>query len=1313
MSNRRTTSRFMILCASCLLAALPFLRAADSIQWKNIGPGGGGNVRFHAVSPADPNIILAGTDVGGIQRSTDGGLTWKVVNDAIVDPIGGTNYQIYNGFAFDPTNANFVYCGPLKSVDAGQHWLRKTDNFSGTGGLVDPTPHPDGLGTVYLFEYGNVRKSTCGWDNTCGYTTTCPMGPSNCYGMTINSMVLDPNNPNHLIACADGGIFKSDDGASTWTPITGVAGYPDPPKCNGITYHAATGQLFAVLATTPQVSFFWSDPTAWKGGVYTSSTWGASWTDITGPPQAEPLPNLIANGGFENPVGGGNADNWATYGSVTRVNDVTHVFTHSGTWAMRLDYTPEQSAQISVFPRVTVQPGKLYRFSAWFKVNPGSTGLAINAKITNYAAPEPNQTLVNFLDRGYPNLEIFNAAPWQTGEWRRIETLIEPISTMGSWDFVLHGQLGTGTIWIDDVALEQWDWLPRVSGPGQVPSFVNYSAVAVHPTNANIIYVGTASNSFSNFESDIGGVWRTTDGGRTWRNVTRTHYRDNVLDGIGRGTACGDGVCGGRTATPAHGHYEDCTTCPSDCPANPCCGDGIWQPGENQGNCLVDCFRDASCLLSNAEPNRPYYEALFSIDAQNGTHYAAERTSGGGYYNVWNIALACPPTGCCPDETCLTLHVGGEHFRSTDGGATWEDAGSTGKTPPPVPVVSWSARGETTDTFAYRVVTDGRDANRVYYADKDNLLQVSFDGGLSFEMEGWQWARMSPQVFAGAGNAVLDSNDVNTIYVAASPPPGEPADPAAGGTVKGVYHPSPSDGVPWTWTHLGDQTTFPKGGGIELIRDANNNFFATIYGKGLYKLTGGAGSWTCLGGSALDCAAPNDNWGDSRPSGWQISPLVCQTTQTPPGPPVCVPSGRLYVGAGDKSAPALQIAAETGVWESNNGGASWCKISDVQMEGRPVMALRLNGPNTLYAGTWDARRSGFTWVGDGGLYRGTRTADCSWTWERVLMQPRITSIAISPADSSILYAASGQMSGAPVIYNQAAGIYKSVNNGVSGSWSLLPNTGLMNLRDVRLDFSATDNHRLYASTEGTGVFEGTITCGPPSEGFTDTDGDSMADCTDTDDDNDGDPDATDCAPLNPAINHAAVEGLTVLATCFDGKDNDCDGVTDYDCAIVAAGTNPTILGGEGSVSGPVTAVDPTPDGNAYQVLTETVVSGKHKLTAVYKFTAPTNLALDLKVEGYKGSTISPPPAPNTIDNYLVRYANPSNGVCPTNVSNSGWTSTPLTISGTTDNETTLTHPLGSATTAVWCIRLQDSNRNADSQKDLLNVDRIYLFPHAP
>jgi WD40 repeat protein/formylglycine-generating enzyme required for sulfatase activity len=61
--------------------------------------------------------------------------------------------------------------------------------------------------------------------------------------------------------------------------------------------------------------------------------------------------------------------------------------------------------------------------------------------------------------------------------------------------------------------------------------------------------------------------------------------------------------------------------------------------------------------------------------------------------------------------------------------------------------------------------------------------------------------------------------------------------------------------------------------------------------------------------------------------------------------------------------------------------------------------------------------------------------------------------------------------------------------------------------------------------------------GQIDEGFTDTDGDHQADCDDDDDDNDGDPDATDCAPLNAAIHNGAQE------TC-NGRDDDCDGQTD-------------------------------------------------------------------------------------------------------------------------------------------------------------------------
>ena len=63
--------------------------------------------------------------------------------------------------------------------------------------------------------------------------------------------------------------------------------------------------------------------------------------------------------------------------------------------------------------------------------------------------------------------------------------------------------------------------------------------------------------------------------------------------------------------------------------------------------------------------------------------------------------------------------------------------------------------------------------------------------------------------------------------------------------------------------------------------------------------------------------------------------------------------------------------------------------------------------------------------------------------------------------------------------------------------------------------------------------------GETDEGFLDTDADGAADCADTDDDGDGDPDEADCAPLDPAVHHEAVEAC-------NGIDDDCDGATDED-----------------------------------------------------------------------------------------------------------------------------------------------------------------------
>ncbi len=66
------------------------------------------------------------------------------------------------------------------------------------------------------------------------------------------------------------------------------------------------------------------------------------------------------------------------------------------------------------------------------------------------------------------------------------------------------------------------------------------------------------------------------------------------------------------------------------------------------------------------------------------------------------------------------------------------------------------------------------------------------------------------------------------------------------------------------------------------------------------------------------------------------------------------------------------------------------------------------------------------------------------------------------------------------------------------------------------------------------------------EGFLDSDQDGLKDCVDPDDDNDMDGDETDCAPLNPAISHLALE------VC-DGLDNNCDDLVDENLGTLTCG----------------------------------------------------------------------------------------------------------------------------------------------------------------
>src|SRR5437867_8593629 len=117
--------------ASAALLALAGLTSAPAnqgdIQWAGVGPGGGGTWLGVVLNPSDANVVLLGSDVGGVYRTGNGGLSWTNANVGISDAFLKGQAYFAQRFAFNPLNPSIVYLANgqvMKSLDGGNSWLQ-------------------------------------------------------------------------------------------------------------------------------------------------------------------------------------------------------------------------------------------------------------------------------------------------------------------------------------------------------------------------------------------------------------------------------------------------------------------------------------------------------------------------------------------------------------------------------------------------------------------------------------------------------------------------------------------------------------------------------------------------------------------------------------------------------------------------------------------------------------------------------------------------------------------------------------------------------------------------------------------------------------------------------------------------------------------------------------------------------------------------------------------------------------------------------------------------------------------------------------
>ena len=196
--------------------------------------------------PQHPDIIYAGSNTGGLWKTTNGGFHWECKTDVLGMPGMGVNTILGHP---DPDSFNVIFIGT-------------------------------GFATEFYTSYGlGVFKSLDGGDNW--RDTELSLSSSNPhYGQVFHKLLRNPLNPNVIYAVADRKLFRSDNNGKNWDlKVYGKIG--ELPVLN---VELQSGEVFRHIEILPSDTnrVIISSARVWHktANIWTSDDRGQTWDEI-------------------------------------------------------------------------------------------------------------------------------------------------------------------------------------------------------------------------------------------------------------------------------------------------------------------------------------------------------------------------------------------------------------------------------------------------------------------------------------------------------------------------------------------------------------------------------------------------------------------------------------------------------------------------------------------------------------------------------------------------------------------------------------------------------------------------------------------------------------------------------------------------------------------------------------------------------------------------------------------------------------------------------------------------------------------------